>query len=102
MSPSPPLASRAVPSPPTFPSPPHPLEWSQPTIPLLLDSLPPLPPLRDTAIARLALLHKSKGSNEIVPRTDYEAELDSYRRLEWWGDAKLNELVSRELLRRFP
>ncbi|GAA5848754.1 hypothetical protein JCM8547_004616 [Rhodosporidiobolus lusitaniae] len=91
--------------PPSSPALSAPLDWRPPLVRLNLDSLPPLPPLPSTIEGQRALTHKSANIDRRAlnfTEQDYDAEISSYRPLEWLGDAKLSELVSVELYRRFP
>ncbi|GAA6051763.1 Proteophosphoglycan 5 [Rhodotorula toruloides] len=77
---------------------PPPDTWKPPPLDLNLDSLPPLPPIPDSRLERLAFTHKSlvlAGSERT--NDSYTAELESNGRLEFFGDSLLHWLVTARL-----
>ncbi|TNY21944.1 ribonuclease III domain-containing protein [Rhodotorula diobovata] len=78
---------------------PVPQGWKPPHLDIDLSALPPLPPILDHDLARLARTHKCAAFTHVNGRNSsaHLAELESNGRLEWVGDSLLTWLVAARL-----
>ncbi|BGP00576.1 RNase III domain-containing protein [Rhodotorula toruloides] len=80
------------------------LEWAPSDWAFDATKLPPLPAIRDPALAEQARMSKDYAGWRDGRQSNYSRadEIASYRRLEWLGDSQLSALVSSELFMRYP